>query len=249
MKTRRSKTIWVLVLALAVLLLGAGLLLHRLGARPSSLYESVVDTFFTENTDAAGAEIPDFDGRDSVTLNGNRPLFTEAERSAKPYVSFSAFDDLGRTGAGTAMLGPELLPTKERGPVGDFRPSGWHTVRYDDLIEDHFLYNRCHVIGYLLCGDNATPENLFTGTRYLNSSSMLEYEMKVSYYIHRTGNHVAYRVTPEYEGKNLVATGVRMEAWSIEDSGKGLCFHVFVYNIQPGIIIDYRTGDSRRAGQ
>ena len=247
MKKRNPRKIWFLLLALAVLLVCAGLLLHRLGVAPSALWEAVNGGTGAEQAAFDESAIPAYSGQDWVELNQNRPLFTKEELSSEAYVSFSVFDPLGRTGVGEAMLGPELLPQGEREPVGDFKPSGWKTAVYDDLIEDRFLYNRCHVIGYLLCGDNSTPENLFTGTRYLNATSMLEWEMKVAYYIHSTKNHVAYRVTPTYEGKNLVATGVRMEAYSVEDHGKGLQFHVFVYNIQPGVVIDYRTGDSRRA--
>ena len=246
-KKRTQNRIWVFLLALAALLVCACLLLHRLGAAPPALYEALSGGTGTESAPFDESGIPAYGGQDWVELNKNRPLFTKEELSAGAHVTFSPFDSLGRTGTGEAMLGPELLPTEERGPVGDFRPSGWHTARYDDLIEDRFLYNRCHVVGYLLCGDNSTPENLFTGTRYLNATSMLEWEMKVAYYIHSTKNHVAYRVIPTYEGKNLVASGVRMEAYSVEDHGKGLQFHVFVYNIQPGVVIDYRTGDSSRA--
>ena len=190
--------------------------------------------------------VPPYSGQDYVELNGGRPVFSEEELRASSHVTFSEFDSLGRTGPGSAVVGPETRPTESRGSVGYFRPSGWHTVRYDDLIEDRYLYNRSHVIGYMLCGDNATSENLFTGTRHLNAVSMLQFEMQTVWYIASTGNHVAYRVTPVYEGNNLVCTGVQMEAYSIEDSGKGLCFNVFVYNIQPGVIIDYRSGESRR---
>ena len=191
-------------------------------------------------------EIPPYSGQDSIVLNRGRPAFTEEERTAPVHVQFSPFDELGRTGAGEAVLGPETRPTQPREPIGDIRPSGWHTVRYDDLIEDRYLYNRSHVIGYLLCGDNATPENLFTGTRYLNATSMLQFELQVVRYIENTGRHVAYRVTPAYRGDDLVAYGVQIEALSVEDAGKGISLNVFVYNIQPGIVIDYRTGDSWR---
>ncbi len=197
-------------------------------------------------SDPAEIPIPPYSGQDYTELNGNRPLFTLQELSPEASVRFSELDALGRTGTGSAILGPETLPTRARGPIGDIRPSGWHTARYDDLIEDRYLYNRCHVIGFLLCGDDATPENLFTGTRWLNTVSMLPFEIQTARYIEQSGNHVAYRVTPRYTGDNLVADGVQMEAFSVEDAGRGLAFHVFVYNIQPGILIDYRTGESRR---
>lgn len=141
----------------------------------------------------------------------------------------------------------ETLPTSSRGIIGNIQPSGWHTIRYDDLIEDRYLYNRSHVIGFLLSGDNATPENLFTGTRYLNATSMVQYEVKVAQYIQNSGNHVLYRVSPCYRGDDLVPFGVQMEAYSIEDHGKGICFNIFLYNIQPGILINYSTGESQRA--
>ena len=194
----------------------------------------------------SASAIPPYGGQDCIILDGGRPAFTGEDLRAGTHVSFSAFDSLGRTGAGEAILGPETLPTGERSRIGDIRPSGWHNVRYDDLIEDHYLYNRCHVIGYLLCGDNATPENLFTGTRYLNATTMVEYELRVMRYIRSSGKHVAYRVTPTYAGDDLVAFGVQIEAMSVEDPGKGLSLNVFLYNVQPGVLIDYRTGDSRR---
>ncbi len=194
----------------------------------------------------SASAIPPYGGQNRIVLDGGRPAFTREELRAGTHVTFSPFDALGRTGAGEAILGPETLPTEERSRIGDVRPSGWHTIRYDDLIEDHYLYNRCHVIGYLLCGDNATPENLFTGTRYLNATTMVEFELQVMRWIRSSGKHVAYRVTPTYAGDDLVAYGVQIEAMSVEDSGRGLSLNVFVYNIQPGILIDYRTGESRR---
>ena len=156
-KKRTQNRIWVFLLALAALLVCACLLLHRLGAAPPALYEALSGGTGTESAPFDESGIPAYGGQDWVELNKNRPLFTKEELSAEAHVTFAPFDSLGRTGMGEAMLGPELLPTEERGPVGDFRPSGWHTARYDDLIEDRFLYNRCHVIGYLLCGDNSTP--------------------------------------------------------------------------------------------
>lgn len=190
-------------------------------------------------------DIPEYAGADFVEINGNTPGFTVEQITNQAYINFSALDKLGRTGAGMACLGPETLPTHERGVIGDIRPSGWHTVRYDELIADRYLYNRCHVIGYQLCSDNATPENLFTGTRYLNAGAMLNFETQVANYIEQTSNHVIYRCTPTYrEVEDLVAYGVQMEAYSVEDAGR-LQFNVFVFNVQPGIIIDYATGDSQ----
>lgn len=191
-------------------------------------------------------QIPEYNGSDYVVINGNLPDFSQGDLIAKPYVHFSELDKLGRTGTGMAYLGPETLPTESRGEIGSIRPSGWHTVRYDDLIEDKYLFNRCHIIGYLLCGDNATQENLFTGTRYLNVTSMLPFEISIAEYIESTGNHVLYRCSPKYIGDNLLASGVQLEAYSVEDNGR-LCFNVFVFNIQPGITINYANGDSEKS--
>lgn len=193
------------------------------------------------------SDIEPYHGVPFVPIENNIPAFEIQELATSPYIKFSSFDDLGRTGTGMACLSGETLPTRERGQIGNIRPSGWHTIRYDDLIEDRFLYNRCHVLGYQLTGDNATPENLFTGTRYLNMESMLFFENKVATYLRDYGeNHVIYRVTPLYEKNNLVATGVQMEAFSVEDHGEGVCYNVFVYNVQPGILINYADGESQR---
>lgn len=198
--------------------------------------------------DAGQTEIPAYSGEDVIILNGGLPAFSESELTEACFVRFSPLDERGRTGAGMACLGTETLPTQPRGAIdASIRPSGWRTARYDDLIEDGFLYNRCHVIGYLLCGDNATKENLFTGTRHLNHELMLPYEKQVADCIAETGMHVLYRVTPRYRGRAALAFGVEMEAYSVEDGGREVCFHVFVYNVQPGIAIDYATGESRRA--
>ena len=191
------------------------------------------------------SDIPEYDGTPFVILNNNVPDFSIGQITTDSYVSFSPFDDLGRTGSGMACLGKETIPKEARGEIGDIRPSGWHTVRYDDLIPDRYLYNRCHVVGYQLCGDNATPENLFTGTRYLNIETMLFFENMVASYLNNNPeNHVIYRSSPIYRDNDLVAIGVQMEAYSVEDAGADLCYNAFVYNVQPGIIIDYATGDS-----
>ena len=141
------------------------------------------------------------------------------------------------------------MPTEERGTIGQVKPSGWHTVRYDDLVDGKYLYNRCHLIGYQLSGENANEQNLITGTRYMNTEGMLPFENQVADYVRQTGGRVLYRVTPDFRGSELVARGVRMEALSVEDGGAGVCFHVYVYNVQPGITIDYLTGESRRTGE
>ena len=142
-----------------------------------------------------------------------------------------------------ASIGRDLMPSEERGPIGKVRPSGWHTIKYDN-IDGNYLYNRCHLIGYQLTGENANTENLITGTRYLNVQGMLPFEDMTADYIKETGNHVLYRATPVFDGDNLVADGVLLEGYSVEDNGAGICFNVFCYNVQPGIEIDYATGDS-----
>lgn len=182
-------------------------------------------------------------------LNDNVPEFTEEDLARDVFESYSDLDSLGRCGQAFALLGEETMPTEDRQSIGQIRPSGWQTVRYDDLIQDKYLYNRCHLIGYQLSGENANEKNLITGTRYMNVQGMLPFENQVADYIEETGNHVLYRVSPIYEGDELVARGVKMEALSVEDSGAGICFNVFVYNIQPGITIDYATGDSHRTGE
>lgn len=187
---------------------------------------------------------PSYNGHATTEINKNIPLFTRDEITQTRNVSYSPLDDLGRCGTAFGLLGPETIPQEKRGMIGDVRPSGWHTVRYDDRIEDRYLYNRCHLIGYQLAGDNADPCNLITGTRYLNMSGMLPYENKVFAYISETGNHVLYRVRPVFLDDNLLASGVLMEATSVEDHGRGVSFFVYAYNVQPGVIIDYKTGDS-----
>lgn len=189
-------------------------------------------------------EIPAYDGKAAIEINGNVPNFTEEDYVAEVFEQYSPLDDLGRCGITYACVGEEIMPTEERGAIGMVKPSGWHTVKYD-FVDGKYLYNRCHLIAYQLSGENANTENLITGTRYLNVEGMLPYENQVADYVHDTGNHVLYRVTPLFEGDNLVASGVEIEASSVEDLGKSLSFHVYCYNVQPGVTIDYATGDSK----
>ena len=177
-------------------------------------------------------------------INRGRPAFKEEDINTEVFETYSELDELGRCGVAFANICPELMPTEERGEIGQIKPSGWHTVKYD-ILEDLFLYNRCHLIAYMLAGENENEKNLITGTTYLNREGMLPFEEKVYDYVVATENHVLYRVTPIFEGDNLVASGVLMEAYSVEDSGGGVCFNVFVHNVQPGIEIDYATGESR----
>lgn len=193
-------------------------------------------------------EIPAYSGEAYVILENNDPDFSEAELTSDAYELYAELDMLGRCGIAEAHIGEELMPTEEREAIGQVKPSGWHTVKYDN-VDGKYLYNRCHLIGFQLTGENANEGNLITGTRYMNVQGMLPFEDLVADYIRETGNHVMYRVTPVFEDDNLVATGVQMEAESVEDNGAGVCFNVFVYNIQPGIEIDYATGESRYVGE
>lgn len=201
-------------------------------------------------SEAAGeidiADIPEYSGSPYVEVSGNAPSFTDADLSS-PAETYTPLDSLGRCGSAMAIVSRETMPTEERGSIGMVKPSGWHTVRYDDLISDRYLYNRCHLIGYQLTAENANERNLITGTRYLNVEGMLPFENEVARYVESTGNRVLYRVTPVFVGDELVARGVQMEAQSVEDGGAGVSFNVFCHNVQPGIQIDYQTGQSRRS--
>ena len=188
--------------------------------------------------------VPDYQGEAYVVLNQNVPDFTEDELTTEPFEMYSPLDHLDRCGVAVANVCREIMPTEERGSIGMVKPSGWHTVKYD-VIKDKYLYNRCHLIGYQLSGENANKGNLITGTRYLNMEGMLPFENAVAEYVENTGNHVLYRVTPIFEGDDLVAKGVQMEAMSVEDDGQGIMFHVFCYNVQPGVEINYHDGSSR----
>ena len=189
-------------------------------------------------------EIPEFSGTAYVAVNGNEPFFLPEEITDKSYEYYSELDELGRCGVTMACIGVDIMPTEDRGEIGSVKPSGWQSVKYD-IVEGKYLYNRCHLIGFQLAGENANKRNLITGTRYLNIEGMLPFENLVADYVKETGNHVMYRVMPLFEGDNLVAHGVLMEGWSVEDQGEGVCFCVYAYNSQPGILIDYATGESR----
>lgn len=189
-------------------------------------------------------DIPAYAGNSFVILDDNKPAFSKKDRErTDAFETYSDLDELGRCGVAYANICKELMPTEERGAIGMVKPTGWHTVKYDN-VEGKYLYNRCHLIGYQLAGENANEKNLITGTRYLNVTGMLKFEDQVADYVNETNHHVLYRVTPVFEGDNLVASGVEMEAYSVEDKGEGVSFHVFLYNVQPGITIDYATGES-----
>ena len=193
------------------------------------------------------SSIPAFSGKPYVAINNNIPNFSESDYTTKSYEYYSNLDNLGRCGVVIACIGTDIMPTEERGSIGQVKPTGWHTVKYD-CVDGKYLYNRCHLIGYQLSGENANTKNLITGTRFMNVDGMLPFENMVADYVKETDNHVLYRVTPIYDGNNLLATGVQMEAYSIEDDGDGICFNVFVYNAQPQISINYANGESSYVG-
>ena len=212
-----------------------------------------VDISNAPNTGEVGyfdyTTIPAFDeSTPFCVVNDNNPFFVESQYVTNSYESFSELDNLGRCGVVCANIGKDLMPTEERGSIGQVKPTGWHTVKYD-CVDGNYLYNRCHLIGFQLTGENANEKNLITGTRYMNVDGMLPFENMVADYIKETNNHVLYKVTPIFLGKELVARGVLMEARSVEDAGEGICFNVFCYNAQPQIEIDYMTGESRYVGE
>ena len=191
--------------------------------------------------------IPAYSGKAYVYINNGNPGFSDSDLKTKSYEYYSPRDRLGRCGVVHACIGQDIMPTEDRGSIGMVKPTGWHTVKYD-CVDGKYLYNRCHLIGFQLTGENANEENLITGTRYMNVTGMLPFENMVADYVKETGNHVMYRVTPLFKGNNLLAHGVQMEAYSVEDDGDGICFNVFVYNVQPQITIDYATGESSYNG-
>lgn len=191
------------------------------------------------------AELPEYTGEPVIEVNGNKPNFTEEDLDG-PSEYYSNLDNLGRCGVTMAIVGEETMPTEEREDISEVRPSGWQVTFYDDIVSDQNIYNRCHLIGFQLAGENANERNLITGTNYLNHEGMLPYENEVADYVWETGNHVLYRVTPVFVGDELMARGVHMEAESVEDGGTGVSFNVYCFNVQPGLEIDYETGESWR---
>ncbi len=189
-------------------------------------------------------DVPGYSGQPYVIINDNEPYFDKDNLTTQSFEKYSSLDSLGRCGVAYANIGEETMPTEKRGNIGMIKPSGWQIKKYD-FIDGKYLYNRCHLIGYQLSGENANEKNLITGTRYMNTEGMLPFENQVADYVQETGNHVLYRVTPVFEGNHLVVDGVLMEAMSVEDQGLDLEFNVFVYNVQPGVKIDYATGNSQ----
>lgn len=201
------------------------------------------DIAVPEKSIISSASLPEFSGAAYITLNGNVPYFSPDDYPKESFEEYSELDSLGRCGVCVANIGPDLMPTEERGYIGSVKPSGWHSVKYD-FIDGKYLYNRCHLIGYQLSGENANERNLITGTRFLNIEGMLPFENMIAQYVRATKNHVLLRVTPDFHEDELLARGVIMEAMSVEDDGEGILFNVYCYNAQKGVIIDYETGES-----
>ena len=192
------------------------------------------------------SSIPEYNGRAYVAVNNNIPYFTKSEYTTTSFETYASLDKLGRCGVAFACVGRDIMPTEERGSIGSVKPTGWQTIRYEN-VDGKYLYNRCHLLGFQLTGENANTRNLITGTRYLNIEGMLPFENMVADYVQETNNHALLRVTPIFEGNNLLASGVLMEGLSMEDNGAGICFNVYCYNVQPGIVIDYSDGSNYAA--
>lgn len=244
MKKEKSK----ILTALAALILFVLVEVMRAVSASEDAAQDASKAFY-ENASYADAVRQEYryDGRLYVEVNGNVPFFEEEEFTEEPFETYAALDALGRCGTAYANVCTDIMPTEERGAIGSVRPTGWHTKKYSGLVDGGYLYNRCHLIAYSLAGENANEKNLITGTRYMNADGMLPFESEVADYVHETDHHVLYRVTPVFTGDNLVADGVLMEAYSVEDGGRGVQFCVFVFNVQPGVEIDYETGASWRA--
>ena len=236
MGRRNSKKKLKQILALIVILIGI-ILAYFYNSENIEITNTKKETVTYSNLD----EIPEYTDEIYVIINNNIPYFDESEYTTVPFERYSDLDEKGRCGVAYANICTEIMPTGEREDISDVKPTGWKQEKYDG----EYLYNRCHLIGYQLAGENANERNLITGTRYFNVEGMLPFENEVAEYIdNNPSNHVLYRVTPIFEGDNLLAEGVQIEAYSVEDEGKGICFNVFVYNVQPGIHIDYATGEN-----
>ncbi len=217
---------------------------------------AVIEKFFSEETTEKPrlsqaafnlSNIPKYLGKPYVDVNNNMPFFNASDLTEGSFEEYSPLDNLGRCGVAYACVGKDVMPTEKRGSIGSVKPSGWQTIKYDN-VDGKYLYNRCHLIGYQLTGENANEKNLITGTRYLNIEGMLPFENMTADYVKETNNHVLYRVTPIFENNNLLADGVLMEGYSVEDSGAGICFCVYAYNVQPDIEINYSNGNSKISG-
>lgn len=239
MKKRLSIISLILVLLLTLTACGGSLTNGDIFPEPEN-----TTTENTQSTTTTLANIPEYSGSPYIALNDNQPQFKSDDYTTIAFEEYAELDYLGRCGVTFACVGVEIMPTEERGSIGQVKPTGWVTAKYD-FVDGKYLYNRCHLIGFQLTGENANTRNLITGTRYMNVDGMLPFENMIADYVKETENHVLYRVTPIFEGENLVASGVQMEAWSVEDNGEGICFNVYCYNVQPGVQIDYATGKSQ----
>ena len=211
-----------------------------------ALFSACTITFDTVGDSAPElASVQEYNQDAFCVVNDNVPQFTAKEITTDSFEEYGDLDPLGRCTVCTASIGKDLMPTEKRGAIGMVKPTGWHTVKYEG-IDGNYLYNRCHLIGFQLTGENANTRNLITGTRYMNTEGMLPFENEVAEYVRRTKKHVMYRVTPDFRGRELVARGVQIEAYSVEDKGRGVSFNVYCYNVQPGIEIDYATGESKK---
>ena len=238
-KRRKNKQSSIYVIVALIIFLIVGVYEGKIVFQPIEDNSNVVNQVSYDL-----ASIPEYSNANYVVLNNNEPYFTESDYTTDSFERYSELDSLGRAKVAYANIVVDLMPTEERGSIGQVKPSGWHLVKYD-IVNGKYLYNRCHLIGFQLTGENANEKNLITCTRQMNTVGMLEFENKVANYIKSTNNHVLYRVTPIYKDDNLLASGVVMEAYSVEDSGEGIKFNIFVYNVQDGIDIDYKTGDSK----
>ncbi len=241
-KKPKKRGRWIALFVALVICVGVAIKLS-----PDQQFHTSEITYSQSIVDANPDDIPEFSGEDYIVLNGNVPNFTEADLALEPGEYYSELDSLGRCGTAFAVLDRSMMPTEEREGIGQIKPSGWHQNRYEGIVDSSppYLYNRCHLIAYALSGENANEKNLITGTRYFNETSMLSFELQVMKYLDASDNHVLYRVSPFFKDNELVARGVEIEAYSVEDRGESLCFHVFVYNHQPGIYIDYLTGENK----
>lgn len=235
---------WAILIVAIVIIIGAAAFFL-----PEKRSEAIDSTYSQGIDDHNTSAIPEYSGEDYIVLNNNVPNFSEKDMELPPCEEYSDLDSLGRCGPAFAVLTRSMMPTEEREGIGQIKPTGWNQNKYEGIVDSTppYLYNRCHLIAYALAGENANEKNLITGTRYFNATAMLPFEIMVMEYLDNSDNRVLYRVTPHFKDNELLARGVEIEAYSVEDNGEGVCFHVFVYNHQPGIYIDYTTGQNRLA--
>lgn len=240
----RSTLSIIIILIIAVIAIATGY--GKPEENTTNTVQNNIALTSTITQDISLENIPKYTDSPYIAINNNIPFFEDNELTTTSFETYSQLDSLGRCGVCVANVGQDLMPTESRGDIGSVKPTGWQTIKYD-IVEGKYLYNRCHLIGYQLTAENANKQNLITGTRYLNVTGMLPFENMVADYVKETGNHVYYRVTPIFDGDNLVASGVLMEAKSVEDNGEGVLYNVYCYNVQPGITINYATGESQLA--